>query len=106
MLAKFKRNNGTLIIQLVGELDHHYAKQVKEEIDSEIMKENTNRVIFELSSLTFMDSSGIGTILGRYKLMQSLGGVVEICGASMQVDKLLTMAGIKKIIKMTDAVLK
>ena len=91
------------MIHLTGELDHHFAKQVKDEIDREIIKENTTRLIFDFTALTFMDSSGIGTLLGRYKLMQSLGGGIAICGASPQVDKLLAMSGVKNIIKTYDS---
>ncbi len=103
MLIEFKRSKGTLTIYLVGELDHHYAKHARDKIDAEIAKENTSRIIFDLSALTFMDSSGIGAILGRYKLMQSLGGTVQIVGVTPQIDKLLTVAGIKKLIAVEQA---
>ncbi len=103
MICDVKRKGNTLTIALTGELDHHFAKDVRDEIDAEIVREATTKLIFDLSALTFMDSSGIGMLLGRYKLMSSLGGSIEIKGASAQVDKLLMMAGLKNIIRVTHA---
>jgi len=59
-------------------------------------------LVFDLSALSFMDSSGIGVIIGRYKLMKSLGGQVYIVSSNKTVDKLLLLSGIPDIIKVTD----
>lgn len=88
----------TLIITLKGELDHHSAANVKELVEELIKNRGAKHLVFDFSHLAFMDSSGIGVIVGRYKLISAMGGNVAICGASRMVDRLLTMSGIKKII--------
>ena len=88
----------TLIVTLQGELDHHSAGNVKELLEELIKNRGPENLIFDFTNLTFMDSSGIGMLVGRYKLISAIGGQVCICGASRAVDRLLTMSGIKKII--------
>lgn len=87
-----------LIVSLSGELDHHTAKKVKELSEEAIKNKGVKNLIFDFSELSFMDSSGIGVVIGRYKLIASLGGRVAIVNASNTIDRLLTMSGIKKII--------
>ncbi len=89
----------TLIVSLSGELDHHTAKKVKDTVEEVIRNKGVTNLILDLSSLTFMDSSGIGVIIGRYKLIKSIGGNVAIVSTVSSVDKLLTMSGIKRIIE-------
>lgn len=88
-----------LIVSLSGELDHHTAKEVKNSIEEVIKNKDIKNLIFDFSSLDFMDSSGIGVIVGRYKLIHSLGGRVAIFGAKSNIRKLLSMSGIDKIIE-------
>ena len=88
----------TLIAELVGELDHHSAKEVKDMVEQGIKSGGVRHLVFDFSRLSFMDSSGIGVVVGRFKLISSLGGQVAICGANRTVDRLLTMSGIKKLI--------
>jgi len=88
----------TLIVTLRGELDHHSAGNVKELLEELIKNRGPENLIFDFTNLTFMDSSGVGMLIGRYKLISAIGGKVCICGASRTVDRLLTMSGIKKII--------
>lgn len=89
----------TLTARLFGELDHHTAKEVKNSIEEVIKNKDIKNLIFDFSDLTFMDSSGIGVIVGRYKLINSLGGQVAIIGAKNNIQKLLFMSGIDKIMK-------
>ncbi len=89
----------TLMVMLKGELDHHSADEVKTMIETVIINRGVKNLIFDFSHLTFMDSSGIGVIVGRYKMITALGGRVAIVGIKRNVDKLLTMSGIKKIIE-------
>lgn len=88
-----------LYAKIVGELDHHSAAEIKDQVDTRIISEGISTLVFDLSGLTFMDSSGIGVIIGRYKLMTSLGGQVYIISANKNVDKLLMLSGIPDIIK-------
>lgn len=87
-----------LIVALNGELDHHNAEEVKNKIKKEIEKEIAIDLILDLSGLKFMDSSGIGIILGRYKEIQKLGGKMAVAGMNPTVNKILTLSGLHKII--------
>ena len=90
-----------LLVRLSGELDHHSAASVKEEADSMLRSTNAVNILFDFSDLTFMDSSGIGMIMGRYKKVRTLGGRVIAYGVSAQIMRILEMSGIDKIIKLT-----
>ncbi|OQB15235.1 MAG: Anti-sigma F factor antagonist [Firmicutes bacterium ADurb.Bin193] len=95
---KLEKTGGILIVRLDGELDHHYATKIREAVDGAVMVGDVRKIIFDFTGVGFMDSSGIGTLMGRYKLMQTLGGSVGVFGISPRLDKLLSMSGIKKII--------
>lgn len=96
--------NKTLIVSLTGELDHHGAKELKDMVEEFIKNRGIQNVIFDLSSLSFMDSSGIGFIVGRYKLISSIGGNVVIVSKNRTIDRLLTMSGIVKLIPTTKSI--
>ncbi len=81
-----------LKLKLIGELDHHNAEKMRKKLDKEIMASGADTVIFDLSELTFMDSSGIGVLLGRYKLFATKK--LYVTGAIDNVDKVLKIAGI------------
>lgn len=93
-----------LVVTLTGELDHHTAKNVKNLVEEAIKNKGITNLVFDFTNLTFMDSSGIGVVVGRYKLITSLGGRVAIVNDSAPIDRLLTMSGIKKIITVTDTI--
>ena len=101
MHFNFVIKKNTLIVKIVGELDHHSAGELREQLDSKIITEGISNLVFDLSDLVFMDSYGIGVIIGRYKLIKSLGGEVYIVSTSKNVDKLLSLSGIPDIIKVT-----
>ena len=103
MEIKVTVRKNILVVTLFGELDHHTTKDVKNLIEEVIKNRSVKNLIFDLSNLTFMDSSGIGIIIGRYKLISSLGGSVAISGARGNVNKLLYMSGINKIINIYDS---
>ncbi len=94
----------TLIVSLKGELDHHSAKEVKDMIEEVIKNSGVENLIFDLSGLSFMDSSGIGVVVGRYKLISSIGGRVAIIKGNRSIDRLLKMSGITKIIDTYDSI--
>jgi stage II sporulation protein AA (anti-sigma F factor antagonist) len=100
---KLDKKGETLIVRLDGELDHHYASQIRESIDAAVITGNIKKIIFDFTKVGFMDSSGIGTIMGRFKLMQTVGGSVCAFGVSERLDKLITMCGIKKIINIYES---
>ena len=93
----------TLTVGLCGELDHHTAKEVKDLVENLIKNNRIKNLIFDFSDLSFMDSSGIGVIIGRYKLIQSIGGKTAIAAPSKSVMKLLYMSGLNKIMEIYDS---
>lgn len=84
---------------LFGELDHHSAEQVKDELDLLIRRFNDMNLVLDLKNLSFMDSSGLGVILGRYKKLKTKGGKMYIRNANSQIEKVFTVSGIYQIIK-------
>ncbi len=88
-----------LIVTLMGELDECTADGTRLVIDNAIAKGGINCVTFDMSGLTFMDSTGIGVLLGRYKIIKKNGGVVQIRGCNSHVDRVLSMSGIYRIMK-------
>lgn len=103
MNISFLTKKNQLYVKVTGELDHHSATSIKDQTDAKVISEGISRLIFDFSKLVFMDSSGIGVIIGRYKLMQSLGGQVYIISGNKNVDKLLSLSGICDIIKVCDS---
>jgi len=91
------RHRETLIVRLSGELDHHTADNVRMRMDEEIARGNCRNLVLSLKELQFMDSSGIGVILGRYKLIKQKGGKMVVCDVNPPVYRLLEMSGLFKI---------
>ena len=89
----------TLVVKPEGELDHHSAKNVRETIDREIEQRKIKNLVLDFNKVSFMDSSGIGVIAGRYKIINSLGGKTMVIRANEQVDKILEISGLKKILE-------
>ncbi len=87
----------TIIAYISGEVDHHTAKGIRSEIDSEIERLSPEKVILDFSAVTFMDSSGIGLVMGRYKIMQSLSGAVLIQNPPDHIKKVMRLAGLDRI---------
>ncbi|WP_106768051.1 anti-sigma F factor antagonist [Paenibacillus faecalis] len=86
-----------LIVRLSGELDHHTADHVRLQLDDAIQRRQTEHLVLCLKDLEFMDSSGLGVILGRYKLIKQKGGKMALCDVTTPVYRLLEMSGLFKI---------
>ena len=91
-------DGGVLTIKISGEIDHHTAKSIRENADRDIFFHRVKNTVIDLSEVDFMDSSGLGLILGRYSAIKSLGGTLQIIGASERTVKILKMSGVDKII--------
>lgn len=89
---------GSLVFRLVGELDEHSADFTRKRLDAAIAENSFNAVIFDLSRLSFMDSTGIGVIIGRYKLIRKYNKPVYVRQPSPTVDKIFKMSGLYEII--------
>lgn len=98
MGVKCVANREKLTAYLAGELDHHNASKIKEEIDNSI-SQDTKILVLDFKELSFMDSSGIGVIIGRYKKMKRQNGAVYVKNMSGQMEKIFRMSGLDKIIK-------
>ncbi len=99
VLGKYR----TLVVKIYGELDHHKADSVRKAIDREIKRCGVINIAFDFSNVTFMDSSGIGVIMGRYKIAKSLGGSTVIYGANESVQRIIDMSGITNIVTVSDS---
>jgi stage II sporulation protein AA (anti-sigma F factor antagonist) len=89
-----------LCIRLEGELDHHTAEDLRTKVTDMLEKHGVRHIILNLEQLSFMDSSGLGVILGRYKHVKSLGGEMVVCAISPAVKRLFEMSGLFKIIRL------
>lgn len=98
MQVSFEINNNILIIKLNGELDHHSSEYVRKRIDDEITENNTKNILFDMGHMNFMDSSGIGVIIGRYKYVAASGGKVGIVSMKPQIKRIYEICGLKRII--------
>ena len=90
-----------LTVMLKNEIDHHSAAAVREKIDEALYKERPRELVFELSDVNFMDSSGLGLVLGRYAKARELGTEVTVKNPSKRTEKIFRMAGTDKFIKIS-----
>ena len=97
-IKAYEEENG-LVVSLDGEIDHHAAKEVREAIDRMIVDARPKVLCLELGGIDFMDSSGLGLVLGRYKRMTQSGGRMLLRNPSARTEKLLRMAGVDKLVK-------
>lgn len=93
----------TLIIHMPKELDHHNCRNLKYETDLLFSENYINRVVFDFTRTEFMDSSGIGILLNRYKQMHLSGGKVTLYGASAQIMRVLAVGGIEKLMTICES---
>ena len=99
MKVDIKNENGTAIAMLKGEIDHHNARSLRTEIDHYIVTVQPHSLAMDFGGITFMDSSGIGLILGRSKLMKECGGRLEVRNAQPYIKRVLKLAGVERIVK-------
>jgi stage II sporulation protein AA (anti-sigma F factor antagonist) len=104
MILKFDRNEDKMIVYLIGELDHHSAEEVRNKIDDRIEREKIAKLIMNFSGVTFMDSSGIGVVIGRFKKLSLKNGVVSIAEVNDNVRRVFELSGMFKIIKIFSSV--
>lgn len=97
MDVKFSLSNRTLRVMLIGELDDCSASFVRQILDDALRKYNYDDVVFDMSELNFMDSTGIGVLIGRYKYLKNKNKNIYISNPSNTVDKIFRMSGIFEI---------
>ncbi len=96
--VQYEVREDTLIVHIGGEIDHHSAVKVRTEIDERIISERPGRVLLELSGVDFMDSSGLGLIMGRFALQKKCGGTLAVLDPSPAVMKMIKLAGMERMI--------
>lgn len=102
MKSKYYNDKKLLILKLTEEIDECTVQKIRREADYEIERYMPRKIIFDFNSVTFMDSAGIGLIIGRYRIANMLGGTVEIANVTDSVKKVIELSGLLKIIKITE----
>ena len=97
MKIQHKIVNSVLYIGMTGELDESAAGYTRDFLEALFDKEPINKVVMDLSDLSFMDSTGIGVLIGRFKILKSRGISIMIANPSKVVDKILTLSGIYEL---------
>ena len=91
-----------LTLKITEEIDEHTTEKLRRKIDNEITRFLPRKVIFDFSNVSFMDSAGIGMLLGRYKVIKMLGGQLELLNVNRQIEKIFEISGILKIIPLVN----
>ena len=91
------REENSLMVRLSGEIDHHSSKGIRDEIDSLMIENRPKTLMLDLSAIDFMDSSGLGLVLGRLRRMNDLGGKMILVNPTPRIEQILKMAGVDKL---------
>ena len=94
--------NKILVFEITEELDHHICERIRRRADYEIQRFMPRKVILDFNSVVFMDSAGIGLVLGRYKTANTFGGRLELVNVNEKIKKVFEMSGLLKIIPVID----
>jgi len=100
--TKYVDMDKLLIFEITEEIDHHTTEKIRRKMDNEIKRYMPKKVIFDFNQVTFMDSAGIGMIIGRYKIARMFGGVTELMNVNQTIKKIFEMSGVLKIIPITN----
>ncbi len=100
MYLQFKFKNEILIAVMAGELDHHSAEEVRNKIDNEMDVQGLKNLILDFAGVNFMDSSGIGVVIGRYKKLSLKKGRVSVINVNNNIKRVFELSGMVKIIQM------
>jgi len=98
MDIKCIERNGNLVVKIAGEIDHHSADKIRHTAEKEFFKSSAKNIVFDFAHVGFMDSSGIGMIIGRYKELKKTGGKVFAINIGPEIDRIFIISGLKKII--------
>lgn len=106
MESKFYEEDKLLLLKITEEIDDHKVQEIRRRADYEMERYMPKKVIFDFDSVTFMDSAGIGLVIGRYKFANLIGARLELSNLGDSVRRIFEMSGILKLIPCTDAKLK
>ena len=97
MAVYTQEENGVLTARLTGEIDHHTARWLRADLDTAIQDTSPQILRLDFSGVSFMDSSGVGLVMGRYKNMQARNGKVELVNLPEYIEKVMLLAGINRL---------
>ncbi len=98
-MENFQVIDNCLMVKLPEEVDHYQATHICEKADKYILREDVQHVVFDFEDTRFMDSSGIGIIMGRYRKIACFGGKVYVIHVDRQIKRILTMSGLTKVVE-------
>lgn len=102
MESEFRDEDKLLILKITEEIDDHSVQRIRRKADYEIERYMPKRVVFDFNNVSFMDSAGIGLIIGRYKFTNMIGGKVELANLTGSIKKIFEMSGILRLIPITE----
>ena len=102
MKTEYVKEDKLLVFEITEEIDHHVAENLRRKMDNEIQRYLPKTVLFNFNNVTYMDSAGIGMLIGRYKVARMIGGKVELTKVKPSIKKILEMCGLLKIIPIVD----
>lgn len=94
----YNEKDKLLSFKITEEIDHHTTEKIRRRMDNEITKYMPRKIVFDFNQVTFMDSAGIGMLIGRYKMVKMLGGSAELMNVKPSIRKIFEMCGVLKII--------
>ena len=97
MPVKIEASDEMVTAFLEGELDHHSAGEIREQIDNAIIRSSPSLLVLDFRDVSFMDSSGIGLVMGRYKNLKPLGADLHVVNTSPQIFKVMKLAGLDRL---------
>lgn len=100
MSVEIKVTGEVVTAMLSGELDHHTAREMREAIDNAVELNMPSLLILDFGGISFMDSSGIGLVMGRYRNLSKTGAQLHITGASPQIYKVMKLAGLERLARL------
>ena len=100
-MLESRRTGDRICVHLSGEIDHCAASELRAQIEELLQDASIRSLWLDFTDVSFMDSSGVGMIIGRYKTMKARGGNVTACGLHPPVDRLFHLAGLHRIISIT-----
>ncbi|MFR2571795.1 MAG: anti-sigma factor antagonist [Clostridia bacterium] len=101
MESKFYDKDKLLVFKITDEIDDYSVQKIRRKADYEIERYMPKRVIFDFNSVTFMDSAGIGLVIGRYKFAKIIGSTVELANLTSSIKRIFEMSGILRLIPIT-----
>lgn len=101
---RFNATPEGLVVSVTGEIDHHSASAMRRDVDNVIWNRTPTHLILDMSEVEFMDSSGLGFIMGRYALMREIGGNLTLRNPSGVVMKMLAMTGFDKKVRISSTI--